>query len=60
VKSSVNLWPKIERGNHENKEDVEKAFILAYKSGCKVITVYRDKSRMSQALPIECHCEETL
>jgi len=24
VKSNVNLWPKIERGNHENKEDVKK------------------------------------
>ncbi|MEE9199972.1 MAG: adenosylcobalamin-dependent ribonucleoside-diphosphate reductase, partial [Candidatus Brocadiales bacterium] len=39
------------------KEEVEKTFMLAYRSGCKGITIYRDKSRISQALALECECE---
>ena len=41
-------------------DDVKKVFLLAYKSGCKGITVYRDKSRVSQVLSIECTCTKQL
>ena len=37
-------------------DDVRNVFSLAYKSGCKGITIYRDQSRVSQALSLACGC----
>lgn len=46
--------------NESTIDDVKNVFSLAYKSGCKGITVYRDKSRMSQVLSVECICTKQL
>ncbi len=39
--------------NDSRLEEVEKIYMLAYKSGCKGITIYRDRSREDQVLNIE-------
>ncbi|MDI6772540.1 MAG: adenosylcobalamin-dependent ribonucleoside-diphosphate reductase [bacterium] len=48
ISSTVNL------PHDAQPEEVERIYFLAWKSGCKGITVYRDTTRISQALALEC------
>ncbi|HQU30723.1 MAG TPA: adenosylcobalamin-dependent ribonucleoside-diphosphate reductase [Candidatus Brocadia sapporoensis] len=58
IDSGVSKTINFSKGS--NVDDVRNVFLFAYKSRCKGITVYRDKSRVSQVLSIECTCAKQL